>query len=157
MKKTFLLIMAVVLTVSVNAQRGRTPCPDPVEANYNRVMSETFAREFTDCPVIIVGEFFANGVPRGFNSSANSPRRFRNKHFFQLVSVGGSGSAMPLTGEIAGDLFVIDREQAETVLNLNRGDRVRLTGVTVIHRPALGAGMVANIFFVVQEVEVLTE
>jgi len=155
MKKLFLLITAVVLAVSVNAQRGgtQTPCPDPIEANYNRVMSETFAREFTDCPVIIVGEFFTNGFPRNFVS----PRRFRNKHFFQVVSVGETGSAMPLTGEMAGDFFVIDRERADAVLNLRRGDRIRLTGVTDIHRPATGAGMVTNIFFVVQKIEILAE
>ena len=144
--------MAVVLTVSVNAQRGRTPCPDPVEANYNRVMSETFASEYTQCPVIITAEFFTNGFPRNFIS----PRRFRNKHIFQCVNIGESGRAMPVTGEMAGDYFVIDRAQAETVINLTRGDRVRLTGVTYIHRSMAGA-FIPTVFFIVQKIEVLAE
>jgi len=154
MKKNTLFLLLIIAVQSITfAQRGRTPCPDPVEANYNRVMSETFAREYADCPVIIVAEFFANGFPRNFTS----PRKFRNKHLFQCVNIGESGSAMPITGEMAGDFFVIDREQAETVLNLKRGDKIRLTGVTDIHRPIGGYGAITNVFFIVQKVEVLTD
>jgi len=80
-----------------------------MEANYKRVMSTTFVKEYEKCPVIITAEYFKDGYPQNYMR----PPKLKKMYFFQCVNIGDSGTAMPVTNEIAGDYFVIDKTQAE--------------------------------------------
>lgn len=140
------------MTIALNAQKkkGKTPCPDPVEANYTKVMSSTFVKEYTDCPVIIEAEFFKGDFPKNLVK----PSKFRKMYVFQCVGIGNEGQVMPLSNEVVGDFFVISKDQADAVLNLKRGDKVKFTGVTVAHSSLAGAFQVTP-YFIVEKMEVM--
>ncbi len=149
--RTLLLILLIVTAQSITyAGKKKDPCPEPTVENYKRVMSTTFVKEYTQCPVVIEAEFFKDGFPKNLLL----PARFKKKYLFQCVNLGDSGSALPLSGEVAGDYFVIDKALADSVLNLKKGDKIRLTGVTFAHSSLAGAFQITP-FFLVEKIEVV--
>lgn len=72
-------------------------------------------------------------------------------YFFQCVGLGEKGKSVPLSNEMSGDFFVIDKEKADVVLGLKKGDKIRLTGKTFTQNYF---GTEVNTFFIVEKVEI---
>jgi hypothetical protein len=147
MKYIFSLLILLLQTFFSVAQ-SQTGCPVVKKENYKKVMSSAFAKDYEKCPVIIDAEYFKDGYLKDFKK----PKKIKDKYFFQCVNVGDAGVSTPITNEISGDFFVIDRDQADKVLNLKKGDKLKLTGTTYTQTTF---GTDINTFFIVTNVEVV--
>jgi hypothetical protein len=130
----------------------KQPCTDTVEVSYKRAMSPTFVKEYESCPIIITAQYFKDGFP----GSYLKPMKLKKMYFFQCVNIGEEGETVPLTNEVVGNYFVIDKTQADKVMELKRGDKLRITGVTYAYQSMSNAFNVVP-YFVVHKIEVLPE
>lgn len=117
---------AVIKTPPIQTSNN---CPTPIEQNYNKVLNNAFLKDFEKCPVIITAEFLKTGGAKMFSYG----KSVENLAMFQCVNVGGKPSAAPLSGESIGDLFCINKENSDIIFTLKQGDKIKLTGVTVIN------------------------
>jgi hypothetical protein len=143
MKKISLSIVITILTTCLYAQ---TKCPEAKNENYKKVMSSAFAKEYEKCPVIITAEYFSEGYLKNYRK----PSKIKNMYFFQCVNIGDNGKPMPVTNEISGDFFVIEKANAGDVFDLKKGDKLKLTGTTFTQNYF---GTELNTFFIVTKVE----
>jgi len=143
MKKIFL---GLALTIITTILYGQTGCPEPKEENYKKVMSSAFAKEYEKCPVIIEAEYFGEGYLKNYRK----PSKIQKMYFFQCVNIGDNGKPAPVTNEISGDFFVIDKSKADKVLDLKKGDKLQLTGTTFTQN-FWGTGL--STFFIVSELK----
>jgi hypothetical protein len=150
--KNFIVILFMSLLVqnTTPANSKNNSCSDPVRATYSRVMNTSFVKEYTKCPVIIEAEFFKNDYPKNLLK----PQKFRKKYIFQCVDIGSYGTAAPFSGESIGDFFVIDKQLADMVLKLKKGDKLRITGTTFAHSSLASAFQITP-FFIVQKIEII--
>jgi hypothetical protein len=125
---------------------GQKKCPEPKEENYKKVMSPASAKDFEKCPVIITAEYFKEG----FANNTKKPGKFKSMYVFQCVNPGDNGNPAPVTNEICGDFFAIDRDNADEVLNLKKGNIIKFTGVTTSQNVW---GKEPTTFFLVNKVE----
>jgi hypothetical protein len=157
MKKTLLTILLMSMTIALNAQKksNKAPCPEPMKANYGRVMSPAFAKEYTDCPVIIEGEFLKREYPKNYSvpMRLSGSKKGNTWYTFQCVSIE-EPSLVQITD--IGDFFVIEKDNSEPIFNLKRGDRIRVAGTTMVLNVRVdGKNVVPTPFFVVQKIEVI--
>ena len=117
MKNLFLLFIAIVFTSSLTFGQD---CPEPVKKKYVKVTSIDFAKEYEDCPVIIEAEFFRVGYLPGFKK----PNKLRKMFYFQCVEKGEEGRPKGLTKVISGEFFVIEKEKADLIFDLKKGDNI---------------------------------
>ncbi|MFN8298115.1 MAG: hypothetical protein U0T75_03345 [Chitinophagales bacterium] len=143
MRKGIFLFITITMGVMLSAQQN---CPEPKEENYKKVMSSAFAEEYKKCPVTIVAEYFGEG----YLTNWRKPYKLKDMYFFQCVNVGEQGKPAPLSNEMAGDFFVIDKAKADLVLNLKKGDKLKLTGVTFVQNYV---GVEMSTFFIVDKVQ----
>ncbi|MEO9511727.1 MAG: hypothetical protein ABJN84_18210 [Flavobacteriaceae bacterium] len=108
-------------------------------------MSSAFAKEYRDCPVTIDAVYFKDGFLNGFKK----PSRLRKMYFFQCTDDDGSTKTTAMTNEVSGDFFVIEKELADRVLDLQKGDKIKVTGTTFIQNYF---GMKLGVYFIVQEI-----
>jgi len=116
-------------TINTPPTQTSKNCPDPIEQNYNKVLNNAFLKDFEKCPVIITAEFLKTGGAKMFSYG----KSVENLAMFQCVNVGGKPSPAPLSGESIGDLFCINKENSDIIFTLKQGDKIKLTGVTVIN------------------------
>ena len=121
-------------------------CPEPKKEKYKKVMSSAFADEFKKCPVIIDAEYFREG----YLKNSRKPRKLKKMYFFQCTAIGGDTKPAGFTNEPSGDFFVIEKKLADSVLELKKGDKLRLTGTTFTQNYF---GIELSTFFIVQKVE----
>ena len=145
----YIIITLSVLLFSINTF-SQTDCTEAKEEKYKKVMSSAFAKDFEKCSVIINCEYFTEGYLNGWRK----PNKLKKMFFFQCVDSGEKGKPAPLTNEMSGDFFVIDQEKSDEVLNLKKGDKIRLTGRTFTQNYY---GTEINIFFIVEKVEKQTK
>ncbi|MCB9205425.1 MAG: hypothetical protein H6603_10650 [Flavobacteriales bacterium] len=123
-------------------------CPSPPKKEpFRKVMSSAFAKEYEDCPVTIEAEYFADGYIDGFMK----PRKIQDMYFFQCVEVGGQGKSGLLQGGLSGEFFVIDKDRAEEIFALKKGEKVEFTGTTFTQKVWFN-GKDINTFFIVSKV-----
>lgn len=115
---------------------------------YEKVMSFTFADDFTDKEVVIEGEFLKNG----FIKNMKKPGKLKKMYFFQCLSIGGQSGAAPVTNEACGDFFVIDKSKADVVMELKKGDKLRIKG-TPYYRKYYG--IATEVYFIVESIEII--
>ena len=137
------LLLVVLIATKIYAQ---AECPEPTEVEYKKVMSSAFAKEYEECPVIINAEYFNDGYLKNYRK----PSKLKKMYFFQCISIGGKAKSASLSNEMSGDFFVIDKEQADQVLKLIRGDKIKITGTTFTQKYM---GTTLNVFFVVSKIE----
>jgi len=142
------LLFLIALTGLLNFTFAQNKCPEATEENYKKVMSSAFAKDYEKCPVIIVAEYFGDGYLKNYRK----PSKIKNMYFFQCVNVGDNGRQDPATNETSGDFFVIDKSLANEVVDLKKGDKLKLTGTTFTQN-YLGTNL--NIFFIVNKVEII--
>jgi hypothetical protein len=152
MKKSVLFLYVFVI-VNVSFAKDKIPCTDTVEVSYKRAMSTNFVKEYEKCPIIITAQYFKDGFPKHYMKPGKLKKKY---YFFQCVNVGDEGESMPLTNEIVGDYFVIDEKQADKIIELKRGDKLRITGVTYAHQ-SLGNAFNIVPYFIVHKIEVLSD
>lgn len=109
-------------------------------------MSSAFSKDYEKCPVIITVEYFGEGYLKNYRK----PSKIKNMYFFQCVNVGDNGKPAPMTNEMSGDFFVIDKTKANDVIELKKGDRIKLTGTTFTQN---FWGTELSVFFIVTKVE----
>mgnify|MGYP003611953891 CR=1 FL=1 len=147
MKNIFITLSILFFNLNSFSQ---TNCNEAKEETYKKVMSSAFAKDFEKCPVIINCEYFTEGYLNGWRK----PNKLKKMYFFQCVDLGEKGKPAPLSNEMSGDFFVIDKEKADEVLKLKKGDKIRLTGKTFTQN---FYGTEINTFFIVEKVEKLTK
>jgi len=101
-------------------------CPEPTKEKYNKVMSSAFAEDFEKCPVMIEAEY----LKEGFIKNMRKPRKIKKMYFFQCTSIGGETKPAGFGNELSGDYFVIDKKLADKIIDLKKGDKIKLTGTT---------------------------
>ncbi|TAG52531.1 MAG: hypothetical protein EAZ27_12165 [Cytophagales bacterium] len=127
---------------------AQTGCPEAKEESYKKVMSSAFAKDYEKCPVIITAEYFGEGYLKNYRK----PSKIKKMYFFQCVNIGDNGNPAPLTNEISGDFFVIDKTKASEVLDLKKGNKLKLTGTTFTQNYM---GIELSVFFIVTKVEII--
>ncbi len=118
---------------------------DTVE-KYEKVMSFAFADDYTDKEVVIEGEYLKSG----FIKNMKKPGKLKKMYFFQCLSIGGQSGAAPVTNEACGDFFVIEKSKADMVMELKKGDKLRIKG-TPYYRKYYG--IATEVYFVVESIE----
>ena len=144
----YIIITLSVLLFSINTF-SQTDCTEAKEEKYKKVMSSAFAKDFEKCSVIINCEYFTEGYLNGWRK----PNKLKKMYFFQCIGSGEKGKTVPMSNEMSGDFFVIDKEKADVVLSLKKGDKIRLTGKTFTQNYF---GTEVNTFFIVEKLEKLT-
>jgi len=144
MKKLLILTLVFFGISTINAKK----CPKPTLQKYRKVMSSAFAKEYSSCPVIIEAQY----LKEGYLTNMRKPRKLKKMYFFQCTSIGGDTKNAPLTNEPVGDFFVIDKKKADLVLDLKKGQKIRLTGKTFVQK-FFGVGL--SVFFIVSDIEVI--
>ncbi len=142
MKRILLLSLLIFVTSFTFGQ----DCPEPKEKNYNKVMSPAFAEEFENCPVTIEAEYLKEGYLKNYRK----PKKLKKMYFFQCTSVDGDTKPAAGTNEPSGDFFVIDKSLADLVLDLKKGDKIKVTGTTFTQNHF---GIELSTFFKVSNVE----
>lgn len=142
MKNALSFTLLILIAFTLIAQ----DCPTPKEENYKKVMSSAFADLYKKCAVIITAEYFGEG----YLTNYRKPAKVKDMYFFQCVNIGEAGKPAPVTNEVAGDFFVIEKSKADLVLNLKKGDKLKLTGVTFVQNYV---GIEMSTFFIVDKVE----
>ncbi|WP_147309605.1 hypothetical protein [Marixanthomonas ophiurae] len=137
----FFLVCLVISTMAYSQD-----CPEPTEEKYINVLGFSFTDEYVECPVIIEAEYLKVGYLKKYNK----PRKFKKKFYFQCLPIGGKLKPAPITNEMSGDIFVIDKEMAHMVVGLEKGDKIKVTGTKFIHTYF---GKELSTFFNVQHVE----
>ena len=145
MRILILIILVAIYTIPAYCQ---TDCVSPHEENYRKVMSPAFAKEYEKCPVTITAEYFTDGYLKNYRK----PNKIKNMYFFQCTNIGEIAKPAPLTNEMSGDFFVIDKAKADKVLELKKGDKLKLTGTTFTQNYF---GTELSTFFVVTMIEKL--
>lgn len=140
------LILIISLAFATEFCYAQTDCPPAKEEKYRKVMSSAFAKDFESCPVIITAEYFGEGYMKNYIK----PSKLKNMYFFQCINIGDNGKPMPLSNELSGDFFVIEKDKANEVLDLKKGDKLKLTGNTFTPNYM---GTELSSFFIVQKVE----
>jgi len=133
--------MSIVCVSIISAQ----DCPDPVMEDYTKVLNTAFAKDYVKCPVIIEGMFLQCDLVSGYKP----PKKLKKMFFFQCYDIE-AGPNTSFGNQQYGDYFAINKDQADKILSFQKGDKLKLTGSTYIYSIM---GTVANIFFVVEEVE----
>jgi len=123
MRKPNLLFIAICFVTSFVFGQN---CPDPIKEKYLKVTSLEFAKEFENCPVTIEAEFLSTGYLSGYRK----PRKLRKMFYFQCVKVGEEGKKQGFNNVISGQFFVIEKDKADLVFNLKKGDKLELTGTS---------------------------
>ncbi len=140
MVKKVLLVMVLALCVTKSYGQVEIKVED-----YKKVMSSTFANDYTDKVVSIEAEYFKDGYLKNYRK----PKKLKKMYFFQCLNIGDNAKEDSFTKEFCGDFFVIEKELADKVLELQKGDKVRLTGSTFVQN-YFGTEMSA--FFIVKDV-----
>ena len=140
------LILFITVTFCAISSYSQTGCPEPKEENYKKVMSSSFAKDYEKCPVVIITEYFGEGYLKNYRK----PSKLKNMYFFQCVNIGENGKPAPVTNEVSGDFFVIDKSKVNDVIELKKGDKVKLTGTTFTQN---FWGTELSVFFIVSKVE----
>lgn len=143
MKKTVLLLIAIVFTITTSFGQD---CGEPTKESYKKVTSSAFAKDYEDCPVIIEAEYFGEGYLKGYRK----PKKLKKMYFFQCVGVGEEGTKQPFQTGLSGEFFVISKDKADLVLDLKQGDKIELTGTTFTQNYF---GTEVNTFFKVTDVK----
>lgn len=123
MRNLFILFILTSLSICSFAQSN---CPEADSVSYKKVMSSAFAKDYEKCPVIITAEYFGEGYLKNYRK----PSKLKNMYFFQCVNIGDNGKQAPITNEVAGDFFVIVKDKANDIIELKKGDKLKLTGTT---------------------------
>lgn len=147
MKYIFIILTTLFLNVKAFSQIN---CTEAKVETYKKVMSSAFAKDYEKCPVIIECEYFTEGYLNGWRK----PSKLKKMYFFQCVGIGDKGKPAPMTNEMSGDFFVIEKDKVNEVINLKKGDKIRLTGKTFVQNYF---GTEINTFFIVEKVENLTK
>jgi hypothetical protein len=146
--KYFISVLILFFQITFSTAQSKSSCPIAKEEKYKKVMSSAFAKDYEKCPVIITAEYFKEGYLKDFRK----PSKLKEMYFFQCVNIGDEGTTTPGTNEMAGDFYVIDKDKAEQVLDLKKGDKVKLTGTTYTQKVW---GTEVNTFFIVANVEII--
>lgn len=144
MKRVLMFISLFFITTVTFGQ----DCFEPTEEKYNKVMSSAFAEEFETCPVIIEAEY----LKEGYVKNMRKPRKIKKMYYFQCTSVGGEAKPVGLASDLSGDFFVVDKSMADKVLDLKKGDKLKLTGTTFTQNYF---GMELSTFFKVTDVSIV--
>lgn len=123
-----------------------TDCPKPKMENYRKVLSSAFSEDFEDCPVVIEAEYLKDGYMKNWLK----PKELENMFFFQCVKINGNTKKAELTNEEIGEFFVIEKDKADIIFDLQKGDKLYLTGVT---HTQIYYGKKLSLFFVVSKIE----
>jgi hypothetical protein len=131
--KKIISILCIACCAAINLQ---AQC-DTLTLSYKKVMNNFEARKYTKCPVIIVAEFLKHGLPKNVNEPGRMGifRAYKNVLYFQCVNPGDDGKAMPKTGEIAGEFFMINKRHADVIAKLKQGDKITIIGNTLLQSP----------------------
>ncbi|QLG46393.1 hypothetical protein [Costertonia aggregata] len=142
MRSKILLTLCLLTACSIFSQ----DCPEPKTENYKKVMSSAFAKDYKDCPVTIEGVYFKEGYANGYRK----PKKVKKMYFFQCTNSDGNNNSNALTNEESGDFFVIEKDKADTVIEFQKGDKLKITGTTFIQNYF---GMELSVFFIVSDIE----
>jgi hypothetical protein len=127
MQKIFQVFLIVSLGItSIKA----SDCPPPKDAPFKKVMNVSFAEDYLECPTIIHAQLFSSDRPKSWAFPSN----LNDFVIFQCIGVGEDPKAMPLSGELTGEFIAIPKNKSDLIFELNRGDKVKITGVTWIYK-----------------------
>jgi len=144
MKYLFILIILSFGLNTINAQ----DCPELQIESYKKVMSSAFAKDYKDCPVIIEAEYLKGGYLKNYRK----PKKLKKMYFFQCISIGGETKTAAITNEVSGDFFVIDKKMADKVLDLKKGQKLKITGKTFVQNYF---GTELSAFLIVSDIEII--
>ncbi len=142
MNKKIVLLFAFCLSTIVSFGQD---CPKPTKEKYKKVMSSAFAKEFKDCPVIIDAVYFKEGFLNGYRK----PKKIKKMYFFQCTDDTGTTKSAGLTNEVSGDFFVINKDLADKVLDLEKGNKISVTGTTFVQNYF---GTELGVYFIVKDI-----
>ena len=143
MKKILLVLIFAMFSGFLYSQND---CAEPKVESYKKVMNAAFAKEYEKCSVIIEAEYFTDGYLNGWRK----PSKLKSMYFFQCVSIGEQGKSAPFSSGNVGDFFVIDKNKADEVMSLKKGDKIKLTGKTFTQN---FWGTELSTFFIVEKIE----